>query len=117
LSLLLYVFWLLRNRQDTVAKAKQAKTPKVQPKLSTDRELNEIFSRMPSERTARPEQEAASPSSPAVRVSSHSDIPNPPANARAAAANASHSSQPVLTRPTITSDEQREEEEREVFEL
>ena len=114
LTLILYILWLLRNRD---VKAKPAKMPKVQPKYSADRELNEIFSRMPAERTARPEGKGTTPSSEAGRTSGQPDSPKHPANAKAAAASASHANQSVLTKPTITPDEQREEEEREVFEL
>jgi len=113
LSLIVYLLLAVRGRKDKVAKAKQAKTPKVQPKYSAGSELNE-----------RP-----SPGKPAVSEVKK-DLPArgsqsgaaQPASTSAAAASASHSDRSVLTKPTIAApvavaDEHREEEEREVFEL
>jgi hypothetical protein len=124
LSLILYLALALRNRQKTVVEAKRAKTPKVQPKYSGEGELKELSS--PSEPTAHRAMDAADAGSqavPATRAASPSGARGQqPANASAAAANAAHTSQWVLTKPTIatpmaTADEQPEEEEREVFEL
>jgi hypothetical protein len=134
LSLILYLLLALRNRKDKDVKAKQARTPKVQPKYSAAGELNEISSRR--ERTAPPEKkdaataQAASETMTAAKAGSQSGVSDLQGqqrgpqlvNASAAAANASPNSQRVLTRPTITTpiaipDEHREEEEREVFEL
>ncbi len=126
LSLVLYLIWLLRNRQDKTVKAKQAKTPKVQPKYSAE-SLPELPAHSSGERTApQKKNETATPrggeASPTVSSASRPDIRTQPANASAASANAAQRSQWVLTKPTITTaiatpDEQREEEEREVFEL
>jgi hypothetical protein len=126
LSLILYLLLALRNRRDRVVKAKQAKTPKVQPKYSAGSELNELPAR--SEPAAPLEKKdvvlpRAGSEAVTAKAANQSGVSGQPsANASAAAANASPRSQLVLTKPTITApiaipDEHREEEEREVFEL
>jgi hypothetical protein len=95
LSLIVYLAAAIRRRRETDPKAKQAKSPKVQPRYAPDAELSEL----PKSR-----DEAASMSKPS-------------------AAAAAQSSSGILTRPTIVSatnshdENSSEEEEREVFEL
>jgi hypothetical protein len=98
LSLIVFLVIIMRRRQETVAKNKQSKTPKVQPRYSPGSELSEISDPGPEAQRPRPNSVAPKPvSRPAPAI--------------------------VLTKPTIISatagrDEQiREEEEREVFEL
>jgi hypothetical protein len=99
LSLIVYLVFVMRRRQETVVKTRQAKTPKVQPRYSPSDELNEISEAGTDAQMPRQDSGAAKPF------------------------NRPSSSGGALTRPTIVSpsaghDEQiREEEEREVFEL
>ncbi|MGH9873914.1 MAG: hypothetical protein ACRD9S_15805 [Pyrinomonadaceae bacterium] len=92
LSLFVYLVTAIRRRRQTVSKTKQAKTPKIQPRYSAGAELNELSNSGINEQMPR---------EPLTRSSYGG----------------------ALTRPTIVSpsadhDEQnREEEEREVFEL
>jgi hypothetical protein len=95
LSLIIYLAAAIRRRRETDPKAKQAKSPKVQPRYALDAELSEL---------PKPRAETASMSKPS-------------------AAATAQSSSGILTRPTIVSaanshdEHSSEEEEREVFEL
>ncbi|HEV7746709.1 MAG TPA: hypothetical protein VGO56_17060 [Pyrinomonadaceae bacterium] len=95
LSLIVYLVAAIRRSRETDPKAKQAKSPKVQPRYAPDAELNEL-PKSRDEGTASPKQSAAA---------------------------AVQSSSAILTRPTIVSatnshdEHSSEEEEREVFEL
>ena len=98
LSLVVYLVIFMRRRQETVAKSKQAKTPKVQPRYSPGNELKEISDAETEAQRPRTDIEASKPfSRPAPAVSL---------------------TRPTIVSPTAGNNEQiREEEEREVFEL
>jgi len=100
LSLIYYLFTALRRPRTDAVKTKQAKTPKVQPKLSTE-ELKE-----------RPQQEKVGPA-PVVNATENRQ---PSTAAAASSIDKSTFSRPSFSGPTIEP-ESTEEQEREVFEL
>jgi hypothetical protein len=105
LSLIVYLLLAVRRRKETVVKTKRANVPKVQPKHSAAEELKEV-----------------------APAASHSVASSTPASSTRASnsrpvAVAPESNPRILTRPTIVApavvpdEHNREEEEREVFEL